>query len=84
MAGIELVRDKQTRRPFDSTTGMAIKISRIALKKGLVTYPGTGVVDGTFGDVISIFPPLIFSKDHVDEMITRLESAIREAFEEMN
>jgi len=84
MAGIELVRDKQTRRPFDSTAGMAIKISRIALNKGLVTYPGTGVVDGTFGDVISIFPPLIFSKDHVDEMITRLESAIREAFEEMN
>jgi len=80
MAGIELVRDKQTRRPFDSSAGMAIEVSRIALEKGLVTYPGTGVVDGTSGDVISIFPPLIFSEDHVDEMVAGLESAIGEVF----
>ncbi|HKK98996.1 MAG TPA: aspartate aminotransferase family protein [Desulfotignum sp.] len=81
MAGIELVKDKQTKQPFDPAAGMAARLGKAALKKGLVVYPGAGVVNGTAGDVISLFPPLIFTQEHVDEMIGKLVSAIQETID---
>lgn len=77
MAGIELVRDRDTRQPYDPSAAMAGKIAGLALEKGLVTYPGTGLVDGTCGDVISLFPPLVFTTGHVDEMMAVLLSVFR-------
>ncbi len=81
MAGIELVRDRETKEPFASKDGIAGKMGQFCLENGLVTYPGTGVADGTRGDVISLFPPLVFTREHVDDMVERLDKALARTME---
>ena len=78
LAGIEFVRDISMRTPFPHQAGISKLIAGIALKKGLVTYPGTGVADGTAGDILSLFPPLTFTRDHVDEMVKKLDATLDE------
>jgi adenosylmethionine-8-amino-7-oxononanoate aminotransferase len=76
MAGIEFVRDRGTRAPFPAEAQIAKQVGRAALANGLVVYPGTGMADGVQGDAISLFPPLIFTRRHVDELVSRLDAAL--------
>lgn len=76
--GIELVCDKRTREPFAPGIRMAHRIETAALKQGLITYPGTGCVDGSLGDHILMAPPLIISRSEIDELVGILEASIRE------
>jgi adenosylmethionine-8-amino-7-oxononanoate aminotransferase len=79
-AGIELVREKSTRAWFDCDLKVNIKVANEAFKRGLITYPGNGGVDGIHGDHILLAPPFTISKDQIDAMVDRLKDAI-EAFE---
>jgi adenosylmethionine-8-amino-7-oxononanoate aminotransferase len=56
-------------------------VGKVALQNGLVTYPGTGMADGRRGDVISLFPPLIFSRQHVDELVDKLDATLTQVEE---
>ena len=78
MAGLELVADTSTREPFPIEKSVAKMVGQIALKNGLVIYPASGVVDGVRGDIISLFPPLIFSRQNVDELIDKLDKTFTE------
>ncbi len=78
MAGIELVKDRDTKEPFPQDKGVAKLVGKIALQKGLVTYPAGGIIDGKRGDVVSLFPPLIFTPQHVNEMVEKLSSTFEE------
>ncbi|THB76725.1 MAG: aspartate aminotransferase family protein [Desulfobacteraceae bacterium] len=73
MAGIELVADRSTKEPFPVERTAAKAVGRVALENGLVVYPATGVVGGVRGDIISLFPPLIFTRQHVDELVRKLD-----------
>ena len=68
LAGIEFVRDRKTRTPFDPELGVAGRIAATALQNGLITYPG--------GDILSLFPPLTFTRRHVDELVSKLDDAL--------
>jgi adenosylmethionine-8-amino-7-oxononanoate aminotransferase len=83
LAAVELVRDRATQEPFAAHKSVAKRISQIALQKGLVVYPSGGMVDGGRGDVICLFPPLIFEKPHVDEMIDLLHHTLTQAEQEL-
>jgi adenosylmethionine-8-amino-7-oxononanoate aminotransferase len=76
MVGIEFVRDRVTKEPFPVEKQVAKLVGKFALQNGLVTYPGTGMVDGQRGDVISLFPPLIFTSQHVDELVAKLDATL--------
>lgn len=76
MAGIEFVADTRTKEPFPVEKSVAKLAGKIALKNGLVTYPASGVVDGARGDTLSLFPPLIFSRQNVDELINKLDKTL--------
>jgi len=76
MAGIEFVLDQSTKQPFPAEKLVARQVAQTALQNGLVTYPSTGMADGVRGDAISLFPPLIFTAQHVDECVSKLHETL--------
>ena len=75
-AGIEFVVDKVTKESFPAEAQVAKRVGAEALKRGLITYPGIGNVDGVTGDHILLAPPLIIERDQIDEMVEILDAAI--------
>ena len=72
MAGIEFVRDRATKEPFEASDGVAVRFREAGLRNGIVVYPGTGMADGTRGDIISLYPPLTITRDELGELGERL------------
>lgn len=84
LAGIELVRDRATREPFPAQLGVAKRFGRIALRHGLVVYPSGGMIEGGHGDVICLFPPLIFQRSHVDQTVDLLKRTLMDIRREVD
>ncbi|HEY6553453.1 MAG TPA: aspartate aminotransferase family protein [Vicinamibacteria bacterium] len=78
MAGIELVADKATRRPFPRAEKKAEAVTARAFANGLVVYPGTGCADGRAGDLVMLAPPFVTSEAEIDEMTSLLERTLVE------
>ncbi len=70
LIGIELVTDRDSNAPADAALAGVIK--NAAMDEGLIIYPGGGTADGVSGAHIMLAPPFIYSKDNVDELITKL------------
>jgi adenosylmethionine-8-amino-7-oxononanoate aminotransferase len=78
LAGLEFVsppREKQ----FASVASVGREVARAAMKEGLILYPSSNSYKGYALDFISIAPPLIVSNAQIDELITKLETAISKA-----
>jgi adenosylmethionine-8-amino-7-oxononanoate aminotransferase len=78
MAGVELVADKDTRRPFPRTEKKAEGATARAFANGLVVYPSTGCADGRSGDLVMLAPPFVTSEPQIDEMTSILERSLAE------
>jgi adenosylmethionine-8-amino-7-oxononanoate aminotransferase len=76
--GIELVEDRETKRPFAAAKGIAAGIKAAALRNGLICYPAGGTADGTDGDHVLIAPPFIIATDEIEELASRLDKSIVE------
>ncbi|MCX7823060.1 MAG: aspartate aminotransferase family protein [Syntrophobacterales bacterium] len=76
-AGIEFVKDKETKESFDPQRKIATRIAQEAFRRGLITYPGSGGVNGSKGDHILLAPPFIIERDQIDEIVDILTEAIR-------
>ncbi len=76
MAGIEFVADRATREPFPSELRIAPMVRDACLDAGVVTYPGSGMADGTRGDIISLYPPLTFTEENIREMADRIVAGL--------
>lgn len=61
--------------------GVAERVARAAWERGLITYPGTGALDGTRGDHLLLGPPLSLSDAEVDELLAALDGALEETRE---
>jgi len=83
MFGLEFVRRRSTREPFPPVLGLSARIERSALKHGLVTYPCTGSLDGTLGDMTLMAPPLTISPSEVDQLLDLLDRAIADVEQEL-
>ena len=84
MAGIEFVADRETRAPFPAELKVSARVRDAGLRHGVVTYPGSGMADrGLSGDIISIYPPLVFTEEHVWEMAERLDATLVEVGREL-
>ena len=77
MIGIELVKDKKTKEPFQPESKVAATVTRECTKRGVIVYPGTGTADGILGDHILLTPPFIVTKEHLDELTSALDEATR-------
>jgi adenosylmethionine-8-amino-7-oxononanoate aminotransferase len=76
MVGLEFVADRATRAPFPAEREVARAVALEALPRGLVTYPGTGSVDGVLGDHMKLTPPLVLTRTQADEIVGILDAAI--------
>ncbi|WP_404321953.1 adenosylmethionine--8-amino-7-oxononanoate transaminase [Cytobacillus firmus] len=68
MCGIELVQDKETRRPFPWESRMGYHATLEMRKRGMLTRP--------LGDVIVFMPPLASTDDQIRKMIQIMRDSI--------
>jgi adenosylmethionine-8-amino-7-oxononanoate aminotransferase len=73
---LEIVQDRATKEPFPVARQTAWLIWKRAFELGLVCYYSQGCADGTNGDLVMLGPPLIVTKEQVDEMVVILTKAI--------
>ena len=77
--GVELVRDRDSKEPFDPSRKLAATIKKAAFEAGLICYPMPGTVDGRKGDHVLLAPPFIIEDDQLDELVDKLDIAITTA-----
>jgi adenosylmethionine-8-amino-7-oxononanoate aminotransferase len=82
MVGFELVADKETKAWFPPENETSRLFSALTFERGLVTYPCAGTVRGMAGDTILMAPPLIVTKEQIDEIMEILHASMV-AFEEL-
>jgi adenosylmethionine-8-amino-7-oxononanoate aminotransferase len=78
-SGIEFVKDKATKKPFQASVAYHRRVLEYCFDKGLLVYPGLATVDGVTGDHIQVAPPLIVTKEQIDDIVSILDEAIGEA-----
>jgi alanine-glyoxylate transaminase/(R)-3-amino-2-methylpropionate-pyruvate transaminase len=68
MQGIEFVKDRKTKEPYPEAV---LKVFEETKKRGVLLGKG-----GLYGNVIRMGPPLIATKDHIDELAAALNEAL--------
>ncbi|MEO1869047.1 MAG: aspartate aminotransferase family protein [Cobetia sp.] len=74
--GLELVADRDSRKPFDASLKLHARLKKAAMAEGLMCYPMGGTLDGRQGDHILLAPPFILQESHLDEITAKLGRAI--------
>ena len=67
---VELVKNKETKEPFPLSAQLGRKLPKMLYKRGIMTFRA--------GDLISICPPLTFSKDEADYFADGLMDTLSE------
>ena len=70
VAGVEVVRNKETKEPFDPADGVGAYLGARIQEHGTITRP--------IADTIAFSPPLIISPAEIDEMIASLERGLED------
>lgn len=78
--GLELVADRDSKKPFDASLKLHARLKKAAMAEGLMCYPMGGTLDGRQGDHILLAPPFILQESHLDEITDRLGRAIDSTF----
>jgi adenosylmethionine-8-amino-7-oxononanoate aminotransferase len=72
---LEMVADRETKRPFDPALKLHARIKAEAMARGLMVYPMGGTIDGRKGDHVLLAPPFIVGDADLDEIVSRLAGA---------
>ncbi len=76
--GLEFVRDRATKEPFDPALRLHARLKRAAMARGLICYPMGGTVDGRRGDHVLLAPPFLVSEEQIGEIVERLGAALED------
>lgn len=76
--GVEFVRDREAKTPFAADRQFCLRVGEAAMRRGLLTYPVQGCVDGYRGDHVLIAPPAIISGEQITWGVEQLREAITE------
>jgi adenosylmethionine-8-amino-7-oxononanoate aminotransferase len=68
MVGIELVKDKETRRPHDPPEKVGIRVIEEARRRGMIIRP--------LGNVIVLMPHLTFTRAQLERMVDITRASI--------
>lgn len=77
--GLELVRDRDTKAPFDPHLGINKKLKQAAFEAGLICYPMGGTIDGQKGDHVLLAPPFIINDAQLEELVEKIAIAVNAA-----
>jgi adenosylmethionine-8-amino-7-oxononanoate aminotransferase len=76
MIGIELVADKESKKPFPRADKVTERVVAATKERGLLIYPSTGIANGTDGDAFMFGPPFVITDHQLGEVVTRTQSAL--------
>jgi adenosylmethionine-8-amino-7-oxononanoate aminotransferase len=79
--GLEFVKDRKSREPFDPGLQVNATLKRVAMANGLMCYPMGGTIDGRRGDHVLLAPPFIATEDDIDQIVLRLKRALGQTLE---
>ena len=83
MLGVELVQDRETGKPFPASLRVHQKLNRILMERGLSLAVIGGSADWVNGDDFRFYPPLIITRDQVDETIKILDGGLQQLQSEL-
>lgn len=78
---VELVRDRETKEPFDPALRLNARIKAQAMELGLLCYAMPGTLDGRRGDHVMLAPPFVVNRDDVVMMADLLAAAVAKALD---
>jgi adenosylmethionine-8-amino-7-oxononanoate aminotransferase len=81
LAAVELVADRESKRPFPRSRRLAEEITARAMAQGLLLWPSTGCADGVDGDLLNVAPPFVVSEAEIDQIVDRLSAVLAEVVE---
>ena len=76
LVGVELVRDRASKKPFDPKDKINAQIKMEAMQRGLLVYPGGGTADGKSGDHVLLAPPFICNSHDIEKVVDLLASTL--------
>ena len=76
---LELVRDRDSKQPFDPGQRIHARVKQEALNEGLLCYPMGGTIDGVQGDHVLLAPPFIVKQAQLEELVHKLARALQRA-----
>ncbi|QQA44076.1 aminotransferase [Pelagovum pacificum] len=75
MGAVEAVQDKATKLPFPGSLSVSERIANACTDQGLICRP--------LGQAVVLCPPFIMTDDQMDEMFSKLETALDLVFDEV-
>ncbi|KAL2074572.1 hypothetical protein VTL71DRAFT_8350 [Oculimacula yallundae] len=81
--GIEFVKDKETKEPFELKMGIAQKVHDTAISApfNMTMYPGTGTVDGISGDHVILAPPYNITEADAEYIAQVTSDVVHQVFQ---
>ena len=73
---LELVDDRESKRPFDAALRLHAHVRTEAMARGLMVYPMGGTIDGRHGDHVLLAPPFVATETDIDQIVSRLAPAV--------
>ena len=68
LAAVELVQDRATKTAFPVDAGLATRLPRLIDDEGIISFRAA--------NVISVCPPLVITRDEIDQVVDGLDSAL--------
>nr|UHB41929.1 hypothetical protein [Diaporthe sp.] len=84
--GIEFVKNKDTKEPFNSKLNLAFKLQELAFSApfNMMIYASTGCVDHERGDIIMLAPPFTITYKEINHIVNVLSKVIKKTFENID
>ena len=77
--GIEFVRDKTTKEPFDPNLQISTQVFRVAMRDfRVLVYHGQGCAGNGRGDHIMIMPAYNIPRNLVEDIVDRVSGAVHQ------
>jgi adenosylmethionine-8-amino-7-oxononanoate aminotransferase len=78
--GIELVRDRAMRTPYDPDSRVITKVLAAAMKHGLFVSPASGMAGRAGGDTVMVTPPFVIGEAEIEYIVNNLRTALDEVY----
>jgi len=80
LLGVELVADRESKAPLPVELDFVGRMKAAGLEHGLLTYPGSGTIDGVRGHHVLFAPPFTSTEAEIDEIVSRFRAALAAVF----
>jgi adenosylmethionine-8-amino-7-oxononanoate aminotransferase len=76
--GLELVRDRATRTPYNPGLRVTSRVLAAAIQHGLFVYPSIGMAGKAGGDGLMVTPPFVIEDADIGYIVRNLRTALDE------